>query len=124
MTVGGGQVACEWWYWIVFGFVLIGVELFFPSFTMVWFGLGALMVGGWSLLWGGFGLLIHVVIWVAVSVACSLGWRRYLRRRSSQGEGRAPGDMIDPPFDVCSSMAGHAVQVVSRQGHLLRVVKL
>lgn len=113
-------MACEWWYWIVFGFVLIGVELLFPSFTMVWFGLGALMVGGWSLLWGGGGLLVHVAIWVAVSAACSLGWRRYQRRRSSQGEAR---DTVSPPFDGCSSVAGRAVQVVSRQGHLLRVVK-
>uniref|UniRef100_A0A831TWV4 NfeD family protein n=1 Tax=Geobacter metallireducens TaxID=28232 RepID=A0A831TWV4_GEOME len=113
-------MACEWWYWIVFGFVLIGVELLFPSITMVWFGLGALMVGGWSLLWGGDGLLVHVIIWVAVSAACSLGWRRYQRRRSSQGEA---GNTVPPPFDGCSSVADCAVLVVSRQGHLLRVVK-
>lgn len=114
-------MVCEWWYWIVFGFALIGFELLFPSFTMVWFGLGALMVGGWSLFWGGFGLLVHGAIWIAVSVACSLCWRRYLRRRSSQGEG---GDTSSPPFDGCSSVADRAVMVVSRQGHLLRVVKL
>lgn len=113
-------MACEWWYWIVFGFSLIGVELLFPSFTMVWFGLGALMVGGWSLLWGGGGLLVHGAIWVAVSVACSLGWRRYQRRRSNQGEAR---DAASPPFDGCSSVADRAVLVVSRQRHLLRMVK-
>ncbi len=113
-------MACEWWYWIVLGFILIGVELLFPSFTMVWFGLGALMVGGWSLIWGGSVLPVQGIVWVAVSVACSLGWRRYLRRRSSQEEG---GDTSSPPFDGCSSASGRAVRVVSRQGHLLRVVE-
>ena len=35
----------EWWHWVVFGFVLIIAELAVPQFVLVWFGLGALLVG-------------------------------------------------------------------------------
>ncbi len=35
-----------YWYWLVFGMVLIIAELFIPSFTIFWFGLGAILVAG------------------------------------------------------------------------------
>ena len=35
----------EWWHWVVGGIVLILAELAIPSFFIVWFGLGALLVG-------------------------------------------------------------------------------
>ncbi len=35
----------EWWYWIIAGICLVGLELIVPSFTIIWFGLGALVVG-------------------------------------------------------------------------------
>jgi len=34
-----------WWHWLVLGFCLIGMELLVPSFTIIWFGLGAVVVG-------------------------------------------------------------------------------
>ena len=34
----------EWWHWVVGGIVLILAELAIPSFFIVWFGLGALLV--------------------------------------------------------------------------------
>jgi membrane protein implicated in regulation of membrane protease activity len=36
----------EYWHWIVFGMILILAELFVPSFTIFWFGLAGLIVGG------------------------------------------------------------------------------
>ena len=35
-----------YWYWLVFGMVLVIAEMFIPSFTIFWFGLGAIIVGG------------------------------------------------------------------------------
>ena len=35
-----------YWYWLVFGMVLIIAELLIPSFTIFWFGLGAILVAG------------------------------------------------------------------------------
>lgn len=34
-----------WWHWVVLGIVLTLLELAVPSFFLVWFGLGALIVG-------------------------------------------------------------------------------
>ena len=36
----------EYWHWIVLGMLLILVELLVPSFTIFWFGLAGLIVGG------------------------------------------------------------------------------
>ena len=33
-----------YWYWLVFGMLLIMAEIFIPSFTVFWFGLGAIIV--------------------------------------------------------------------------------
>jgi len=32
-----------YWYWLVFGMLLIIAEIFIPSFTVLWFGLGAII---------------------------------------------------------------------------------
>ena len=34
----------RYWYWLVFGMLLIIAEIFIPSFTVFWFGLGAIIV--------------------------------------------------------------------------------
>ncbi len=34
-----------WWQWIVLGIILVLMELVVPSFTIFWFGLGALVTG-------------------------------------------------------------------------------
>jgi inner membrane protein len=36
----------EYWHWVVFGMILILAELVVPSFTILWFGLAGLIVGG------------------------------------------------------------------------------
>ena len=34
-----------YWHWLVFGMILMLLELVVPSFTIFWFGLGGLVVG-------------------------------------------------------------------------------
>lgn len=34
-----------WWHWMVLGFALLGAEILAPGFVLIWFGLGALLVG-------------------------------------------------------------------------------
>ena len=40
-----GEPTVLWWHWLAFGLVLVGAELVVPSFTIVWFGLAACLVG-------------------------------------------------------------------------------
>lgn len=69
----------EWWYWIVAGFCLIGVELLIPSFTLIWFGFGALSVGIFCYLWVGIPLAWQVVLWCAASICFIAMWRKHIK---------------------------------------------
>jgi membrane protein implicated in regulation of membrane protease activity len=74
----------EWWYWIIAGFCLIGVELLIPSFTIIWFGLGALVVGLLSRLWPVFPVAGQVALWSLASVSFTLFWFKYLKPKGDR----------------------------------------
>jgi len=59
-----------WWHWIVLGIVLMLTELAVPAFFLVWFGLGAVIVGVALFIFPGLGLAWQVTLWTA----CSLGF--------------------------------------------------
>lgn len=77
-----------WWHWIVIGFVLVGAELLLPAFYLIWFGLGALLLG----------LLMTVVplsmtaqlfTWTLASGGMVALWFRYLKPRTMTQAGQA-----------------------------------
>lgn len=69
----------EWWYWIIAGFCLIGLELVIPSFTIIWFGLGALIVGIVTALWPGFPVAGQIFAWTVASICFTLLWFKFLK---------------------------------------------
>ncbi len=68
-----------YWYWLVFGMVLILLELAVPSFTIFWFGLGALVVGLLLLLVPELSLTWQLLAWVVASTAFVVFWFRVLK---------------------------------------------
>lgn len=77
-----------WWHWMVIGFVLVGAEMLVPAFYLIWFGLGALMLG----------LLLAVVplsmtsqllAWTLISSGMVLLWFRYLKPKTLTLAGQA-----------------------------------
>ena len=62
-----------YWHWLVLGLFLIIAEIFIPSFTIMWFGLGAIVVGlvsvaiDMSFNW-------QVLLWTVSSVAFTVLW--------------------------------------------------
>ena len=70
-----------YWYWLVFGMVLILLELAVPSFTIFWFGLGALVVGVLLLVAPGIGLTWQILVWIIASSAFAIFWFRVLKPR-------------------------------------------
>ena len=68
-----------WWHWVAFGLVLVGAELIVPSFTIVWFGLAACLVGLLLLLAPAMPLALQVFIWAGASAACTWFWFRYFK---------------------------------------------
>lgn len=74
----------EWWYWMVAGLILIGLELVIPSFTIIWFGLGALVVGLALLLAPALPAWLQVLLWALASVCFTVLWFKYLRGRGDR----------------------------------------
>jgi membrane protein implicated in regulation of membrane protease activity len=71
----------DYWYWLVFGMILMLLELAVPSFTIFWFGLGALVVGLLLLLAPGISLTWQILLWILASTAFAIFWFRVLKPR-------------------------------------------
>ena len=69
------------WHWLVLGMLLIIAELFLPSFTIFWFGLGALVVSAGLFLAPGMPLSIQIFIWACASAVFTFLWFRLIRPR-------------------------------------------
>ena len=70
-----------YWYWLVFGMLLILLELMVPSFTIFWFGLGALIVGLLMLIAPDISLNWQIMVWIAASTAFVFFWFKVLKPR-------------------------------------------
>lgn len=69
-----------WWQWMVLGLGLGLLELFVPSFFIIWFGLGALLVGVALLVVPGMAFSTQILLWTAASVAMTVLWFKVLRK--------------------------------------------
>jgi membrane protein implicated in regulation of membrane protease activity len=67
-----------YWHWLVLGVVLIVAEIFIPSFTILWFGLGALVVGVAELFFD-IPLSMQVLVWTLFSVLFTLLWFKWVK---------------------------------------------
>lgn len=68
-----------WWHWIVLGIVLMLLELAVPAFFLLWFGLGAVVVGVSVLAFPGLSFAWHIIIWTASSVLLIWLWFKVFR---------------------------------------------
>jgi membrane protein implicated in regulation of membrane protease activity len=144
----------EWWYWVIAGFALVLLELAIPSFFVIWFGLGALLVGLGMLVAPELILPAQIGLWVVASVAMTVLWFRVFRRSAHKTlVGTAAGEVIGEvgllvdavkPFQrgrvrfqrpilgaeewVCMAegeiAAGERVKVVSVEGSFVMVTKV
>jgi inner membrane protein len=144
----------QWWHWIVLGFALVIAELAVPAFFIIWFGLGALLVGLALLVLPDIGLTAQVAMWVVASLGMVVAWFRVFRRDDHKTRiGQSDGDTIGEiglmakaaaPFErgrvrfqkpllgseewECvvdeAIAAGERVRVVSVEGSFLKVQKV
>jgi membrane protein implicated in regulation of membrane protease activity len=71
-----------YWHWLVFGMVLMMIEIALPSFTALWFGLGAVLVGILVWLLPSLSVSWQVFIWAVSSAAAAFYWYRYFKPRA------------------------------------------
>lgn len=68
-----------WWHWIVLGIVLMLLELAVPAFFLVWFGLGALLVGVVLIAYPATLFAYQVLAWTAFSLFFIWLWFKVFR---------------------------------------------
>jgi inner membrane protein len=68
-----------YWYWLVFGMVLIIAEIFIPSFTIFWFGLAAILVAGVLLMLPDMAISWQLFIWAIASCILTFLWFKFLK---------------------------------------------
>jgi len=64
----------EPWHWLVFGMILILCELAVPSFTIIWFGCGAIVVAGLVWFLPGLTLSLQIFFWALASIFFTVLW--------------------------------------------------
>jgi membrane protein implicated in regulation of membrane protease activity len=84
-----------WWLWLVLGLLLVGLEVLTPGgFYVLFFGVGALVVGTLSGLgWGG-PPWFQWLLFSAISVASLLFFRSHLIRLARSRERPEPMDTL------------------------------
>lgn len=70
-----------YWHWLVFGMILVLLELLVPSFTIFWFGLGGLVVGLLLLLFADMPFVWQILLWVGASVGFTFFWFKVMKPR-------------------------------------------
>lgn len=143
----------EWWHWMVAGVVLVLLELAIPAFFVIWFGLGALIVGLSLSIFPAIPLPGQIALWIVASIAFVLLWFKVFkaqvhRTRVGLSEGQFIGEIglaTHPimPFqrgkvrfqkpilgsDVWEAIAnediavGERIKVIEVEGSLLKVAK-
>lgn len=71
----------QWWIWLVFGVALVLLELVLPTFFILWFGIGAVLVALIALIAPSLQLDSQVLLWVLFSSATTLLWFKLFRRK-------------------------------------------
>ena len=143
----------EWWHWVLGGLGLVLLELALPSFFVIWFGLGALLVGLSLLALPTLALTAQIALWIITSVVMVVLWFSVFKRSQHKTLiGTAAGEVIGEvgllvsavaPFQrgkvrfqrpllgseewVCMAesaiAAGERVRVVSVEGSFIKVAK-
>ena len=83
-----------WWHWLVFGMVLIGLEMVIPSFTVIWFGLGAVLVSIVLAIFPGYPLPAQILTWTVASALFTLAWFRFFKQTSKTAVGSSKGAVV------------------------------
>ena len=143
----------EWWHWVLGGLGLVLLVLVLPSFFVIWFGLGALLVGLSMLALPTLSLTAQIALWITTSVMMVGLWFSVFKRSQHKTLiGTAAGEVIGEvgllvsavaPFQrgkvrfqrpllgadewVCMAetaiTAGERVRVVSVEGSFIKVAK-
>lgn len=142
-----------WWHWVVLGIALMLLELAVPAFFLIWFGLGAVIVGTVLAVFSELAVAYQILAWTAFSLLFIWLWFKVFKPNFHKTRaGMAGGSLIGEiglvtkdirPYEkgqirfqkpilgeeVWASVAeeeiktGQRVRVLEVEGNTLKVVK-
>jgi len=77
-----------WWHWIIFGILLITIEIFIGTFFMLGLGVSAIIIGGVDFL-RPIALELELVGWILLSLLSIAIWFIYLRDKRVESSGQS-----------------------------------
>lgn len=117
-------IELAYWHWLVLGMALITLEMFIPTFTIIWFGAGALIVGALMFVMPAMSLPWQIFIWAAASIAMTVLWFKFLKPlskdKTSAGMSRealvgATGQVIALPTEHKRGMLRFSVPILGAE---------
>ncbi len=69
------------WHWLALGMLLVIFELFTPSFTIIWFGCGAIIVSGLVWIFPGMTISMQLFSWAVASIILTAAWFLFFKPR-------------------------------------------
>lgn len=85
----------QWWHWVVLGIVLMLLELAVPSFFLVWFGLGALIVAVLAVIFPTAPFAAEILAWTVSSLIFVALWFKLFKPNMYKSTaGMARGSLI------------------------------
>jgi membrane protein implicated in regulation of membrane protease activity len=82
------------WIWIAAGLALAAMELVIPSFTIIWFGLSAVVVGLVSYLAAVQSLPVQLALWAVLSIVFTFAWFKFFRQETKTLSGQSKDAII------------------------------
>ncbi len=73
------------WSWVVAGLILLALEILLPGTIFLWFGVAAILTGGFALV-TSFGWQVDVVLFVVLAGVLVIVGRRVFSREAAPGE--------------------------------------
>lgn len=81
-----------WWMWMVAGFIMLATETLVPGFFLLFFGIGAVFMGFFQLVFPGVPLWVELLIFLSVS---SLWLGLFRKRLIAYIQKRNPPKKVD-----------------------------
>lgn len=110
-----------YWHWIVFGLALLAIEILLPTFTLFWFGCGALVIGGVLMIAPDFSVEAQLILCGVLSSVFTVAWFSFLKPkfkdRTKAGLTRESvvgqiGLVVEPPSNGSKGVVRFTVPVM------------
>lgn len=112
-----------WWFWIILGLALLGLELALPGgFFLVFFGLSAIVLGGLTVLVPELSAVVSWLLFSVLSVVLLVFFRQRLIRAIGSGHGQAVDSLVGQDVVLNDDIAPGAQGSVTLRGAPWRAV--